>query len=187
MCVLTHQLYNKYHNCEKTKLACVIHTHIHNVGYEECGEKHFSCPSQLAPGFLLDREMSLLSGLRAPRSPGSSSLVLLVGSPSPQSPLVPQLPIVPSGPLLPRTSSLFSAQEADLNGWHQRPPWPFGSLLSRPGGALGSLREGGQGNVAVSDSFPWGHLDLPGSLSSWKPLLSSWQLSPHKSSPFKSY
>lgn len=73
-------------------------------------------------------------------------------------------PLVPSEPLLPHTSSLFSAQEADLNGWYQRPPWPFGSLLSRP---LGHSRELKEGRSKECSSI-W-FLSLGSFRSSWVP------------------
>ena len=138
-CVLTHQLYNKYHSCEKTKQTCLCCTHTHTQCrtwgmwwkpfFVSFTAAPWVPPRQrnifafwLASPTLLQVQVSLFYWWVCvlPRAHWSSS------------------PLVPSEPLLPHTSSLFSAQEADLNGWYQRPPWPFGSLLSRP---LGRSRE----------------------------------------------
>ena len=169
------------------RLACAVHTHTHNVGYEECGENHFSCPLQPPPGFLLDRETSLLLGLQAPPSSRFKFPCFTDGFAFSQEPTGPPAHSFPQSHssqthlhfFLPKRQTWMD----DIKGL----PGPSALCWVDHWGALGSLRKGGQRNVAVSDSFPWGHLDLAGSLSSWKPLLSSWQLSPHKSSPFKSY
>ena len=171
-CVLTHQLYNKYHNCEKTKPACLCYTHT----YTQCRRrgmwwKTFFVSSAAVP-WVPPRQGNVFASWLA-----SPTLLQVQGSwfyrwvrLLPQSPLVLLLPFVSSEPLLPHTSSFFSAQEADLNGWHQQPPWPFGSLLNRPVGSSRELKGGrSREGSSISDSFPWGHLDLTGSLSSWKP------------------
>lgn len=165
---------------DKTNLP-VLHTHIHNVGYEECGETYFSCPLQLTTGLLLEREMSLFAFFF--QGPPSSMFMFIcfIDEFPFSSELTSHIAaICLSRPILfTHIFTLLSVQETDLNGWYQWPPLPFGSLLSRP---VGSAREdkGGRrvkSRECISDSFPWGHLCLAGSLSSWKPLLISWQLS----------
>lgn len=61
--------------------------------------------------------------------------------------------------------TLLSVQETDLNGWHQWPPLPFGSLLSRP---VGSSREDGREESEVKGMYLW-FLSLGSFRPSWVP------------------
>lgn len=164
--MLTHQLYNKYHKCEQTNLP-VLHTHIHNVGYEECGETYFSCPLQLTIGLLLEREMSLFAFFF--QGPPSSMFMFICFID--EFPFSSELTnhiaaICLSRPILfTHNFTLLSVQETDLNGWHQWPPLPFGSLLSRP---VGSSREEGREESEVKGMYLW-FLSLGSFRPSWVP------------------
>ena len=186
--MLTHQLYNKYHSCEKTKQTCLCCTHT----YTQCRIwgmwwKPFFVSFTAAP-WVPPRQRNIFAfGLASP------TLLQVQVSLFYWWVRVLQEPTGPPAHSFPQSHSSQTHLHFFLP---KRQTW-MDDIKGLPGpsalcwvdhwGALGSLRKGGQRNVAVSDSFPWGHLDLAGSLSSWKPLLSSWQLSPHKSSPFKSY
>lgn len=110
MCVLTCQFQSKHHKGSYTKKgACG--THPYTVGYQECVEKVFSFPWQLAPRLLLGRKLSSVACLfdffiASPHA-YIHLFALLTNSLSPQSPGVMKLPSVPRGPL-PRHTWSFS-------------------------------------------------------------------------------
>ena len=153
------------------RLACAVHTHTPNVGYEECGENHFLCPLQPPPGFLLDRETSLLLGLQAPPSSRFKFPCFTDGFAFSQEPTGPPAHSFPQSHssqthlhfFLPKRQTWMD----DIKGL----PGPSALCWVDHWGALGSLRKGGQRNVAVSDSFPWGHLGM--ALTAGSPMLGS--------------
>lgn len=151
-CVRTHQLYNKYHNCERTKQACLCYTHT----YTQCRIwgmwwKTFFVSS--APG---------------PWVPPRQGNVLFLGLQAPPSSRFKVPGFIDGFAFCPRAHwsygcHLFPQSRSSHTHLHfflpKRQTWMDG-INSLPGpsalcwvdqwGALGSLREGGQGKVAVS-------------------------------------
>lgn len=105
--------------------------------------KTFSCPSQLAPGFLLDENVFCSLACEPPRSPRFKLPRFIDGFAFSPEPTGPTAAIRSLRAPPPTHIFTFFCPRGRLEWMTSRPLWPFGSLLNRPVGALGSLREGG--------------------------------------------